>query len=160
VLGLLIRRRLHDARARAIGFGCLFAAVSYIEPVAYRRTYSTLAERVSFAHSFANNKAVVLFYGKAYDLLTVGGYTAWRMGGTLATFAAVFGLLAAVRALRAEEDAGRAELVLASPVTRGMNFGAAMCAIALGAVVLWLAAFGGLVAVGSRSAARRTWRPP
>ena len=48
-----------------------------------------------------------LFYGEPYDLLTVGGYTAWRVGGTLAIFAAVLGLLAAVRALRTEEDAGR-----------------------------------------------------
>ena len=46
------------------------------------------------------NKAIRLFYGAPHDLLTVGGYTAWRVGGTLAIFAAAFGLLAAVRALR------------------------------------------------------------
>jgi ABC-2 type transport system permease protein len=144
----LARRALRDARTRTIGFGCLFAAVSYIEPVAYRHTYPTLAERISFAHSFSTNKAVVLFYGKAYDLLTVGGYTAWRMGGTLAILAAVFGMLAAVRALRAEEDAGRSELVLASAVRRGTAFAASMGAIAAGAALLWLAAFGGLLVGG------------
>ena len=57
-----------------IGFAYVFAAVSYIQPVGYRHTYPTLAERLGFAHSFGDNKAVVLFYGKAYDLLTVGGY--------------------------------------------------------------------------------------
>ena len=31
--------------------------------------YPTLADRLSFAHCFASNKAVVLFYGKAYDPL-------------------------------------------------------------------------------------------
>jgi ABC-2 type transport system permease protein len=45
----------------------------------------------------------------------VSGYTAWRVGGTLAIAAAAFGVLAAVRALRAEEDIGRMELVLSAP---------------------------------------------
>lgn len=144
----LSRRSLRDARARTIGFGYLFIAVSYIEPVAYRRTYATLAERISFAHSFAHNKAVVLFYGKAHDLLSVGGYTAWRIGGTLAIFAAVFGMLGAVRALRAEEDAARVELVLASAVARENAFGASLSSIAAGTALLWLACFGGLLAGG------------
>jgi ABC-2 type transport system permease protein len=145
---LLARRAMRDARARTIAFGYLFAAVSFLQPVAYRHAYPTLADRIGFARSFADNKAVVLFYGKAYDLLTVGGYSAWRVGGVLAIFAAVFGLLAAVRALRTEEDAGRAELVLAGAVSRSMLFAAAMTAIAAGTLILWAAAFAGLVAGG------------
>jgi len=144
----LVRRALRDARARTIAFLYIFALVSYIQPVAYRHTYPTLADRLGFAHSFAHNKAVVLFYGKAYDLLTVGGYSAWRVGGTLAIFAAVFGLLAAVRALRTEEDAGRAELVLAGAVTRDTTYAASMSAIAAAAAILWAAAFVGLVIGG------------
>ena len=150
----IARRALRDARARTIGFAYLFAAVAYIQPVSYRHTYPTVADRLSFAHSFANNKAVVLFYGKAYDLLSVGGYSAWRVGGILVIFAAVFGLLAAVRALRAEEDAGRAELILGGIVGRGSAFFASMMAIGGGALLLWVAAFigsvlGGLPAGGS-----------
>ena len=148
VFAVLWRRALRDARARTIGFGYLFVAVAYIQPFAYRHTYPTLLEREQFARSFANNKAVVFFYGKAYDLLTVGGYTAWRVGGTLAIVAAVFGVLAAVRALRAEEDAGRAELVLSHAVGRRALFGASMAAIVTQCVVLWLVCFAGLVAAG------------
>lgn len=148
VFAALLRRALRDARSRTIGFACLFVAVAYIQPVAYRRTYPTLADRVNFAHSFAHNKAVVLFYGKAFDLLTIAGYSAWRVGGTLAIFAAVFGMLAAVRALRAEEDAGRAELMLSCAVGRGTAMGASFAAIAAGTGMLWLATFGGLLAGG------------
>ncbi len=83
----IARRALRDSRGRTVAFAYLFAAVAYIQPVSYRHTYPTLAERLSFAHSFASNKAVVLFYGKAYDLLTLGGYSAWRVGGILAIFA-------------------------------------------------------------------------
>jgi putative exporter of polyketide antibiotics len=79
-----MRRVLADARVRTIAFACLFAVVACIQPVTYRNAYPTLPSRLAFAHSFGASKAVVLFYGKAYDLLTVGGYSAWRVGGTLA----------------------------------------------------------------------------
>jgi ABC-2 type transport system permease protein len=140
---VLTRRTFADARIRTISFAFLFAAVAYLNPVAYRHTYPTLAQRLEFAHSFGNNKAVVLFYGKAYDLLTVGGYSAWRTGGVLAIIAAVFGLLAAVRAFRAEEDAGRTELVLAGSVSRLSAYAGAMIGIAAGLTVLWAATLAG-----------------
>jgi ABC-2 type transport system permease protein len=153
-VGALARRTFRDARIRTIGFVYLFAIASILNPVAYRHTYSTLAERLAFAHSFGHNKAVVLFYGKAYDLLTVGGYSAWRTGGILTILAAIYGLLAGVRALRAEEDAGRAELVLAAPVSRGAVYAGAVTGIAAGAALLWVAvlagsAIGGLAVGGS-----------
>src|SRR5579859_5413822 len=67
-LGLLARRALRDSRVRTIGFAYLFAAMAYLQPVAYRHTYPSLVDRLGFASSFAHNNAVVLFYGKAYDL--------------------------------------------------------------------------------------------
>jgi ABC-2 type transport system permease protein len=140
------RATARDARVRTIAFVYLFAVVAFIQPISYRHTYPTLADRLSFAHAFGANKAVVLFYGKAYDLLTVGGYSAWRVGGTLALFAAVFGLLAAVRAMRAEEDTGRAELVLAGIIGRRSQFGSALVAIAGAIALLWVATFVGSVA--------------
>src|ERR1019366_1470797 len=94
------------------------------------------------------NDALRLFYGYPYDALTVGGYSAWRVGGTLAIAAAVFGVLAAVRALRTEEDTGRMELILAGAVGRRPAFFSAMAAIAAGALILWIAAFAGFLAGG------------
>ena len=144
----LARRALRDARTRTIAFAYLFALYAYIQPVGYRHTYPTTADRASFAQSFAGNKGLRLFYGEPHDLLTVSGYTAWRVGGTLAIVAAVFGLLAAVRALRTEEDTGRMELVLAAPVGRRTTFASAMAAIAAGVAILWLAEFAGFVVGG------------
>ncbi len=137
-----------DARVRTIAFTYLFALVAYINPATYKSTYPTLQSRIGFADSFGHNKAVELFYGKAYDLLTVGGYAAWRSGGTLALFAAVYGLFAAIRALRTEEDTGRAELVLAGVAGRNMFFLSALAAIALGTAALWLAELAGLLVAG------------
>jgi len=141
----LARRAFRDSRVRTVSFGCLFAVIAYIQPAAYRHAYPTLASRLAFAHSFANNKAIRLFYGAPHNLLTVGGYTAWRVGGTLAIFAAVFGLLAAVRALRTEEDTGRMELVLAGALGRQTAYLSALAAIAASVLALGLAEFAGLL---------------
>jgi ABC-2 type transport system permease protein len=145
---VLARRALLDARVRTIAFGYLFAIYAYIQPAGYRHAYPTLADRIAFAHSFANNSALRLFYGYPYDALTVAGYSAWRVGGTLAIFAAIFGVLAAVRALRAEEDSGRMELILAAAVGRRTAFASAMAAITAGVCILWVAEFAGYVVGG------------
>lgn len=144
----LTRRAFRDARIRTLAFAYGFAAYSYIQPVGYRHAYPTLADRLAFAHSFANNSAIRLFYGEPYGILSVGGYSAWRVGGTLAIVAAVYGLLAAVRALRTEEDAGRTELVLAGVVGRQTLYFSALTAIAAGIFILWCAEFAGFVVGG------------
>jgi len=139
---------LRDARVRTIAFGCLFGFYAYLQPVAYRDGYKTVASRVSFARAFADNKAVRLFYGEPHNLLSVSGYAAWRVGGTLAILAAIFGLLAAVRAMKTEEDAGRVELVLAGAVGRHTAYLASLAAIAVGVLIMWLAETVGFLAGG------------
>jgi polyether ionophore transport system permease protein len=141
----IARQTLRDARTRTAAFAYLFAAVSFVQPYAYRHSYSTVAERMAFARSFADNKAVRLLYGEPFDLLSAGGYAAWRVGGSLAIFAAIFGLLAATRALRGEEESGRLELVLSGIVGRRGAYLAAVAGVVATAAVLWLASFAGLV---------------
>jgi ABC-2 type transport system permease protein len=140
----IARRAFLDSRVRNISFALMFALIAYANVVGYRNTYPTLQDRLGFARSFGNNASVRLFYGKPYDILSVGGYTAWRVGGFLAIVAAMWGVLAAVRALRAEEDTGHQELVLAGLVSRRAAYLAAFAAIAAGAALLWLALFLGL----------------
>jgi ABC-2 type transport system permease protein len=145
-------RTFADARIRTIAFAYLFALYAFVQPFGYRHTYPAAEDRLAFARSFAGNTGLRLFYGQPHDVATVAGYTAWRVGGTLAIAAAIFGLLAAVRALRAEEDAGRAELVLAGALGRGTAFLAATAAIAVGTAVLWLAELAGFLVGGLRVA--------
>src|SRR6266508_351454 len=144
----LALRTLADARAQMLCFALLFAGIAVAHSAGYRNTYPTLADRLQFAQSFGDNKAARLFYGTPHQLETIGGYTAWRAGGVLSLFAAFFGLLAAVRALRGEEDAGRQELVAAGAITRGAAFAARIVAIGATIAGLWLATVAGLVAGG------------
>lgn len=145
---VLVRRALRDARTRTIAFAYLFGIYAYVQPVGYRHAYPTLAARQVFSHSFASNAALRLFYGYPYDVATVDGYCAWRVGGTLAILAGVFGVLAAVRALRTEEDTGRTELLLAGGVSRSTLYTSALCAIAAGMMLLWLAELAGFLLGG------------
>jgi ABC-2 type transport system permease protein len=137
-------RAFADGGGRTFSFAVLFLFIAAANVVGYRRSYPTLTERAAFARSFGSNKAVELFYGAPHDLLTVGGYAAWRVGGAGAIIAGLCGLLAAVRATRTEEDAGRQELVLAGTVSRRSAYLGVLAALAASAGTLWLALLVGL----------------
>jgi ABC-2 type transport system permease protein len=137
----IARRAFADARVRTISFALLFFLGALTQATAYREGYPTLAERLKFARTVGENDAARLLYGTPHDLLTVGGYVSWRVGGTMAVFAALFGLLGAIRAMRAEEDSGRTDLMLCGVSSRRKAFLARLAAIAAGATVLWLALF-------------------
>ena len=65
----------------------------------------------------AENPAIRVLFGAPRALDTAGGFTVWRIGMFTAVAAAVWGLLAATRLTRGEEDAGRTGLLLAGPLT-------------------------------------------
>jgi ABC-2 type transport system permease protein len=144
----LVRRRLADARGLTVAFAYLFAIYAYTQPSGYRSAYPKLSDRLAFAHSFAANKGLWLLYGQPHDVSAVSGYTAWRVGGVLAIAAAIYGLLAAIRLTRAEEDSGRLELVLAGAVTRRTVNLAALAALTSGALILWGAELTGSLVAG------------
>src|SRR5574340_737347 len=139
------RRVAGDGKVVTALFALLFAVIAYVNAVGYRRTYPTVQERLELARTFGLNKAVQLFYGRPHDLLTVGGYVAWRLAGFGSILAAVWAVFAVVRALRAEEDLGRQEVVLGMPVSRRSAYTAAVAGVAVGALVLWLAILVALV---------------
>jgi ABC-2 type transport system permease protein len=141
--GALVQRAIRDGRVLTVVFTYLFLVYSFVQPVGYRRVYTTTASREEFARGFGSNPGLRLLYGEPHNVATVDGYTAWRVGGVLAIAAAVFGLLAAVRALRGEEEAGRAELTLAGIVSRRTAYLSALAAIGAATLILWAAEFAG-----------------
>ncbi len=145
---VMARRATRDGAVRTLVFAVVFGLYAWLQAFGYRGAYPSLADRLAFAGAFAHNDALRLFYGYPYDVVTVGGYCAWRVGGTLSIAAAVFGVMSAVRALRAEEDAGRAELVLAGAVRRSHYFLAAVLSVLLGALALGAGELGGYLAGG------------
>jgi ABC-2 type transport system permease protein len=139
-------RLFADSKIRTASFAGLLFLYALAQVVGYRHAYPTTADRIEFARTFGVNKALQLFYGVPRNLVSVGGYTAWRFGGFGSIIVAVWALFAAVKALRGEEDSGRQELVLAAVVSRRRAYLAAVAAVVGAGTVLLLAVFAALVA--------------
>ena len=123
----------------------LWVAVLALLPVAIANTladlYPTAAERQSYLDIVTANPALSALYGHAYGS-GLGALTAWRLGGTV-LLVGLATLLTVIRHTRAEEVAGRRELLGATVVGRQAPLFAALV-VAFGASL----ALGALVSVG------------
>jgi ABC-2 type transport system permease protein len=84
----------------------------------FKTLYATPESRRQFADGIGRNPALAVLYGKPFDLTTIGGLTMWRMGVFGAALLAVMSIITVNRHTRAEEEAGRFELVGAGAVGR------------------------------------------
>jgi ABC-2 type transport system permease protein len=108
-----------------------------IVPAGYIKTFngiiSTDIERLSYAMTMQNNAGFIALYGPLHgDSLQV--LVAWR-SGFIPIIVGLFTLLTVVRHTRADEEAGRTELIGATVVGRYAQLAAALIA-AMGASVL------------------------
>ncbi len=135
-------------RTRLFVIAAILATSTTSVVVGYRDTYPTAAERIRFAEAFKGDLVLRLFYGVPQDLATVGGFAEFRLVGILSVITAGWAVFAAARALRGEEAMGRWELMLTGAVGRGGAAFAAVLALLLECVFLWLFAAIALLLVG------------
>ena len=110
--------------------------------------YPTLSSRVRAATSFNDIQSLVALYGRVYDPPTTGGLALVKLGGIGAVFVALLAILVVVRHTRAEEEAGRLELLGATVVGRYAALTAALL-VAVGAnLALAVGTAVGLIAAG------------
>jgi ABC-2 type transport system permease protein len=119
-------------------WGLVFGATVSATMSAYRSTFPTPASRANLVRSFQGNPAFESIFGLTRHLDTVAGYTAYKTLFTLTILGAVWGLLRATQFLRGEEDAGRFELLLAGPTTRGRATGQVVAGLGAGLAALWM----------------------
>ena len=83
----------------------------------------------------AGNPTMLALLGPAFDLGNAGGFTFWRVGTFTAAAVAMMAALGVIRATRAEEEEGRAELIRAGatsrsvPLAAGVALGLAACLV-------------------------------
>jgi ABC-2 type transport system permease protein len=118
----------------ATGVGAANVLVTVTAVIGYAAAYPNPADRVGLARSIGSNPGLTALFGETRALETMAGFTEWRVVLALALVGAIWAMFATTRVLRGEEDAGRAEVVLAGPVTRR---GAAAATLA-GLVAVWL----------------------
>jgi ABC-2 type transport system permease protein len=120
---------------------CLAAAVlTLVEVLSYRQTYPDEAARRQLAQFSDEVAAVRMLQGVPRAVETVGGFVVWDAGWLLALLVGFWSLLVTTRLLRAEEDKGHADLVLARPVPPRLLLQAQLlvvgiCLLAYGAAV-------------------------
>jgi ABC-2 type transport system permease protein len=112
----------------------------------YTAAYPDPADRVTLAESIGSNPGLVALFGEPVALETQAGFTEWRVSLVLALVAAVWALFAATRLMRGEEESGRADVVLAGPVTRTSAAAATVRGLALSLALLVVVTVVGFVA--------------
>ena len=117
----------------------VFAAFVASQALGSRELYDTRAEREVYAATAGNNPALIALTGPAYAVDTVGGDTAWQVGGFGGAVVALVSMILVGRHTRAEEQTGRSELLRASVLGRHAHPTAALIVV-LGANVLLAAA--------------------
>jgi ABC-2 type transport system permease protein len=159
-VGLVRRRsavvtRLVARRAALPGalWGLVFGVVVGTSVSGYVGAYPTAAARAQIQASLASNAALQALFGPIHRLDTVAGFTAWRSLGVVSLLGAVWALLASTKFMRGEEEAGRWELLLAGPTTRGRAAADALAGLAAGAAAMFATTALVVVLVGQTSSA-------
>jgi ABC-2 type transport system permease protein len=98
------------------------------------------------------NPAIVALYGRASSLGSAGAFVAWKMGMFLALGVALWAGLLATRLVRAGEDDGNWELVIAGPPGRRAVFSSVTGVLAEAGLVVGLMVFVGLASAGQHLA--------
>jgi ABC-2 type transport system permease protein len=84
----------------------------------YRQLVPAGTDSATFLNNLGANPTMRSILGLPFDLTTAGGFTFWRVGTFAAACAALMALLAMIRTTRAEEEAGRWELLRAGAMDR------------------------------------------
>jgi ABC-2 type transport system permease protein len=112
-----------------------------------KKLYSTAAVLDQFAINASHNPALAFLYGPVYGH-SVGGLTAWKPGVLVALLAGLMSIFFVIRHTRADEEAGRLELVGSTATGRQAPLVAALLVALAANVVLGLLVTLALIAVG------------
>ncbi|HYY79721.1 MAG TPA: ABC transporter permease [Actinomycetes bacterium] len=119
--GALLRLAFRTDRVRMVVWVLSLTALAVSQVAGTVAQYPTQADLARLAATFGTtgaNPALVAVTGPVYDATTYGGATAWQVVTFQTLLVGLMSLLLVVRHTRAEEEAGRAELVHSAVVGR------------------------------------------
>jgi ABC-2 type transport system permease protein len=114
----------------------LFAVFVASQALSSRDLYDNQAEREVYAATARSNPALIALTGPAYAIDTVGGDTAWQVGGFGGAAVAIASIILVGRHTRAEEQSGRSELLRANVLGRYAQPAAALIVVVVANVLL------------------------
>ncbi|HEX9356464.1 MAG TPA: ABC transporter permease subunit [Streptosporangiaceae bacterium] len=149
--GLTARRAMRGA----LVWGAVFGLSAWVEVSQFANQYPTAADRTRLVETMGSSVGLQAIFGPSPMIDTPGGYMAAHAVGVFGVIiGAVWGLLAATRLLRGEEDAGRWEVLLTGPVTRLRATAGAVAGLGIALLMLWAVTAAAYVAIGTSPDAR------
>lgn len=151
--GHLLRLYLRLDRIRIPVWALAIASTAFVTVPALELAYPDAAARQTRAMLMSNPSAV-LMSGPAFGLedYTLGAMVANELSLSVIVAVAIMSILLAVRHTRADEEAGRTEVVRALPVGRFAPAGAALLTVAVADVAVAAALLSALVGTGLEAA--------
>jgi ABC-2 type transport system permease protein len=147
VLGLVLRRERIDLPVWILVVASLPAATAS----AFQALYPDPAALEQAANAIGGNPAFIAFLGPVLAP-TLGGLTAWRVGAFVGVIVGIMNVLTVTRHTRAEEEAGRRELIGATAVGRHAPLMAVLVVVLTADLLMGIAAATALMAVGLEAA--------
>lgn len=148
-IGVLVRRAVRADRWFWSIWVLVLAVCIPATASAYRTVISNDAAGREVAAGLAANPTMRAMLGPPYDLLHVGGFTMWRVGGFVAVCAGIMTALGVIRETRAEEENGHTELLRAGAIGRHAPLLAALLCGYGASALLGLITGGSMVALGA-----------
>ena len=150
----LVRLALHRDRILLPAWIVVFVLLAVTSAAATKDLFPTVDSVVQAASLMNNTPALVAVYGHIYDLTSIGALAMLKALGTGSAAIAIFSIVLVVRHTRAEEEAGRLELVSSGVVGRRAPLTAALLVavgtnVALGLITAVSVVAAGLPFAGS-----------
>jgi ABC-2 type transport system permease protein len=146
--GQLARLNFRRDRIMLPSWVYLLTAVAVGVAYSSKATFSTLAKQLTFASGVNDNPAMLAMYGPVRDPSSIGSVSIWKVCGIATALVGVMSVLLTVRHTRADEEAGRLELVSAGVVGRYAALSAGLLTAVTANVVVMVLVGAGLIAVG------------
>ena len=141
-----------DVRLERWRLAVWIVSLSLMPAVVYR-SYANLlpssVQRTSISSAFSSSTSLTVLAGPARGLSTLGGLTAWKSLMFCAVLAAMMAITTVVRRTRGDEEAGRTELLGATPLARAAGLSAGIVLGTAASALVTLLTFIGLVVIGS-----------
>jgi ABC-2 type transport system permease protein len=144
LIGLALRRDRWLLPAWIIGF----AAMAGGSAGATVGLYPDESQRVAAAEAVNSTSALVALYGPLYDPTSIGELSLFKLTAFGAALTAVLMIFVVIRHTRADEEAGRLELMAAGRMGRAAPLAAALIVACAASLLLGVASALALVAVG------------
>ncbi len=146
--GQMLRLALRRDRFLVPSWVLLIAGMATFSAQATVGLYPDLPQRVQAAEAINGSAALIALYGRIYDPTSLGELSLFKMTAFGAAMVAVLMIILVVRHTRAEEEAGRLELVGATVVGRAAPLAAGLLLAATASAGIAVLTAAGLALAG------------